>query len=198
MNWLEFEEKYAHHGLVCGVDESGAGPLAGPVFAAAVILPADVLIEGVNDSKKLTAKRRRDAYPRIIEAAIAYSITSVDNDDIDEINILQARLKAMRLAVEGLNPPSDFALIDGLYVPQMATPCVAIEKGDARSQSIAAASILAKVARDELMMQMHEIYPQYSFNTNKGYGTPAHIAALREHGACSIHRRSFIGGIVRV
>ncbi|MDR2166956.1 MAG: ribonuclease HII [Clostridiales bacterium] len=187
---LYFERRYAQYARICGVDEAGAGPLAGPVAAAAVIMPAGLTIPGINDSKKLSEKRRKDLRGRILEAAIAYNIAFICNNEIDEINILQARLKAMAQAVANLDPPADFALTDGKS-PDLGIPCAGIDQGDAKSHSIACASILAKVARDELMLEYHALYPQYGFARHKGYGTKEHMEAIRAYGLSPIHRRSF-------
>lgn len=185
-----FEEGFS---LVCGVDEAGRGPLAGPVCAAAVILPPDLEIEGLNDSKKLSDKRRRALYDVITEQAIAYGIAMVDEKVIDEINILQATFLAMRQAVEQLSEKPALALVDGNREPDFGDiPVKTIVKGDSLSANIAAASILAKVTRDRFMEEQDAIYPQYGFSVHKGYGTKAHYAALREFGACPIHRRTFL------
>lgn len=185
-----FEESYR---LVCGVDEAGRGPLAGPVCAAAVILPPDLEIEGLNDSKKLTDKRRRALYDVITDQAIAYGIAFASEQEIDENNILQATFLAMRRAVEQLAIKPDLALVDGNREPDFgAIPVKTIIKGDSLSASIAAASILAKVTRDRYMEEQDIIYPQYGFALHKGYGTQAHYAALREFGACPLHRRTFL------
>ena len=179
--------------LVCGVDEAGRGPLAGPVCAAAVILPRDLEIEGLNDSKKLSDKRRRTLYEVITEQALSYGIAMVDEKVIDEINILQATFLAMRQAVEQLSEKPALALVDGNREPDFGEiPVKTIVKGDSLSANIAAASILAKVTRDRFMEEQDAIYPQYGFSVHKGYGTKAHYEALREFGACPIHRRSFL------
>lgn len=185
-----FEESYR---LVCGVDEAGRGPLAGPVCAAAVILPPDLEIEGLNDSKKLTDKRRRALYDVITDQAIAYGIAFASEQEIDKINILQATFLAMRRAVGQLATKPDLALVDGNCEPDFgAIPVKTIIKGDSLSANIAAASILAKVTRDRYMEEQDKIYPQYGFALHKGYGTQAHYAALREFGACPLHRRTFL------
>jgi len=191
---MAFEEMYAGRGYthICGVDEAGAGPLAGPVAAAAVILPVGCIIHGIDDSKKLSAKVREELYHKILEAAVAWHIAFVDNNEIDEINILQARLRAMTLAVRGLSPAADFALVDGNASPQMGIGTAAIQRGDSRSMSIAAASILAKVARDRVMQEYHETYPQYGFDGHKGYGTAQHMAAIAKYGLTPIHRKTFL------
>ena len=177
---------------VCGVDEAGRGPLAGPVCAAAVILPQDLMIEGLNDSKKLTEKRREALYEIITREAVAYGIAFADEREIDEINILQATFLAMRRAFEKLTVTPDIALIDGNRAPWLSCREHTIVHGDALSASIAAASILAKVTRDRLMEEYDAQYPQYGFAVHKGYGTQRHYAALREFGACPIHRQTFL------
>lgn len=179
--------------LICGVDEAGRGPLAGPVCAAAVILPPDLELEGLNDSKKLSEKRREALYPLICEQALAYGIAFASEQEIDEINILQATFLAMRRAVEQLGQKPDLALVDGNREPDFGDiPVRTIVKGDSRSANIAAASILAKVTRDRFMLEQDAVYPQYGFAVHKGYGTQKHYAALREFGPCPIHRRSFL------
>ena len=190
----EFEYKYAALGYknICGVDEAGRGPLAGPVCAAAVILPVDIDIPGLNDSKKLTDKKRRELFPVICEKAIAYGIAFADHAEIDEINILQATYLAMERAIGQLSVKPDFALIDGNRAKDFGLPLETVVGGDGRSASIAAASILAKVTRDDYMMKMAEAYPQYGFEIHKGYGTKAHYAALAENGPCPIHRTTFL------
>ncbi|MCL2170483.1 MAG: ribonuclease HII, partial [Defluviitaleaceae bacterium] len=171
------------YGTICGVDEAGAGPLAGPVCAAAVVMPLGYsVINGVDDSKKLTADNREELREKILSVAIRWNVVFVDNKEIDEINILQARLKAMRLAVDGLEPRVCFSLVDGNVSIGEGIPCALVEKGDSRSYHIACASILAKVVRDEVMAGYHELYPQYGFDKHKGYGTKAHFAAIAEHG----------------
>lgn len=185
-----FENGFA---LICGVDEAGRGPLAGPVCAAAVILPRDLEIEGLNDSKKLSDKRRRALYDIITEQAVAYGIAMVDEKTIDEINILQATFLAMRQAVEQLSVKPALALVDGNREPDFGDiPVQTIIKGDSLSANIAAASILAKVTRDRFMEEQDALYPQYGFAVHKGYGTQAHYAALREYGPCPIHRMTFL------
>jgi len=190
------EEKRAKFGIICGVDEAGRGPLAGDVFAAAVILPADVIIDGLNDSKKLTEKKRDLLYDEIIEKAVSYAIARASVQEIEELNILQAALLAMKRAVEALHKKPVYALIDGDKTPQLSIACEAVIKGDATSASIAAASILAKVARDRDMLKLAQKYPQYSFEKHKGYGTKLHYEALREHGVSPIHRLSFLKKIL--
>ncbi|MBE6984287.1 MAG: ribonuclease HII [Ruminococcaceae bacterium] len=190
----KYEHIYAEQGckLVCGVDEAGRGPLAGPVCAAAVILPMDLEIEGLNDSKKLTEKRREALYDIIVDKALAYGIAFASEEEIDEINILQATFLAMRRAVEQLQLKPDMVLVDGNREPELELPVKTIVKGDSLSANIAAASILAKVTRDRLMVQLDETYPQYGFAVHKGYGTKAHYTALREHGMCPCHRKTFL------
>ena len=179
-------------GVICGVDEAGRGPLAGPVCAAAVILPEGEIIPGLNDSKKLTDKKRRELFPIIKEKAVAYGIAFASEAEIDEINILQATFLAMKRAIEQLDGKADFALIDGNRETDFGVPCLTVVKGDSRSANIAAASVLAKVTRDIYMEELAEKYPQYGFEIHKGYGTKAHYAALTEHGMCDAHRRSFL------
>ena len=179
--------------LICGVDEAGRGPLAGPVCAAAVILPPDLEIEGLNDSKKLTEKKRDALYDIITEKAVAYGIAMATEQEIDEINILQATFLAMRRAVEQLSVRPSFVLVDGNREPDLGDlPLKTVVKGDSLSANIAAASILAKVTRDRYMVEMDARYPEYGFGVHKGYGTQKHYEALREYDACPIHRRSFL------
>jgi len=177
---------------ICGVDEAGRGPLAGPVCAAAVILPPEIEIPGLNDSKKLTDKRRRALYDVIIENAVSYGIAMVHEQEIDEINILQATFNAMEQAMLQLKVQPAMALIDGNRARPFPVPVQTVVKGDSLSANIAAASILAKVTRDRYMEEMAEKYPQYGFEIHKGYGTKAHYAALTEHGISPIHRRTFL------
>jgi len=174
------------------VDEAGRGPLAGPVYAAAVILPPSIQIPGLTDSKKLTDKKRRELFPIIKEQAIAYGIGFASEQEIDEHNILQATFLAMQRAIDQLEGKAEFALIDGNREKDFGIPVKTVVKGDSLSASIAAASILAKVSRDDVMLEMAEKYPQYGFDIHKGYGTKAHYAALREFGHCPIHRLSFL------
>ena len=178
--------------LICGVDEAGRGPLAGPVCAAAVILPEHLEIPGLNDSKKLSDKRRRELFPIIQESALAYGIGFASPEEIDEINILQATFLAMRRAISQLHVTPDLALIDGNRGTDFGVPCRTVIKGDSLSANIAAASVLAKVSRDDLMLKAAEAYPGYGFEIHKGYGTKAHYAALEEKGPCAIHRRTFL------
>jgi ribonuclease HII len=177
--------------LICGVDEAGRGPLAGPVSAAAVILDPARPIAGLADSKKLSEKQRDRLAPIIREQALAWCVAYAEPREIDEINILQATLLAMKRAVEGLSVRPDQVLVDGLYCPDTGIPSEAIVKGDSKVAAISAASILAKTARDEIMLRMHERYPQYGFDAHKGYPTAVHLAALRTHGVLDIHRLSF-------
>ncbi len=177
---------------VCGVDEAGRGPLCGPVFAAACILPDGLFIEGLNDSKKLTEKKREKLFDIIKQEALAYCIASASVEEIDEMNILEADLLAMRRAIDGLSLKADFAIIDGNIARDFQLPAAAVVKGDAKSMSIAAASVLAKVARDRICLELDSEYPQYGIAKHKGYGTKAHMDALREHGPSPIHRKKFI------
>ena len=178
--------------LICGVDEAGRGPLAGPVCAAAVILPKGLVIPGLNDSKKLSDKRRRELFPIIQQEAVSFGIAFASQEEIDEINILQATFLAMRRAMEQLNPQPEFALIDGNRETDFGVPCKTVIKGDSLSANIAAASVLAKVTRDNWMMEAAEKYPGYGFEIHKGYGTKAHYAAIREYGPSPVHRPSFL------
>ena len=177
--------------LICGVDEAGRGPLAGPVSAAAVILDDNCPIEGLADSKKLSERQRDRLAPVIRERALAWAVAYAEVEEIDRLNILQATLLAMRRAVLALKLQPHQVLVDGLYCPQTGIPSQAIVKGDSKVAAISAASILAKTARDELMLQLHEQHPHYGFAEHKGYPTAAHLAALREHGVSAVHRRSF-------
>lgn len=178
--------------VLCGVDEAGRGPLAGPVYAAAVILPRDVEICGLNDSKKLSEKKREELFGEITEKAVSYSIATATVDEIEEINILGAAMLAMRRAVEGLLQPPGLALVDGNTDPKLGIETRLIVGGDAKSACIAAASILAKVARDRFMLELDEKYPQYGFAKHKGYGTKLHYSALDRFGPCDMHRESFL------
>ena len=188
----EYEYRYESHILVCGLDEAGRGPLAGPVAAGAVILPRDCEILFLNDSKKLSEKRREELFEEIKEKAVAYGVGVVGADRIDEINILQATYEAMRLAISSLGAEPEILLNDAVTIPGIRIPQIPIIKGDGKSVSIAAASIMAKVTRDHMMEEYDRIFPEYGFAKHKGYGTAAHIAVLRELGPCPIHRRSFI------
>ncbi len=194
LNMWEIEQSYFKSGIqiICGVDEAGRGPLAGPVCAAAVILPANMEIPGLKDSKKLTDKRRRELFPVIKECAIAYGIGFADHSEIDEINILQATFLAMDRAISALNVKPDLALIDGNREKDFGMPVKTVVHGDSLSANIAAASILAKVTRDDLMMEMAKKYPQYGFEVHKGYGTKAHYQALKTYGPCPMHRMTFL------
>ena len=180
------------YSLVCGVDEAGRGPLAGPVCAAAVMLPCGLVIDGLNDSKKLTAKRREALFPVIIEKAISYGIAYASVEEIDTLDILRATLLAMSRAVAQLTPQPALALIDGNRAPALGMPARTVIGGDGKCASIAAASVLAKVSRDRLMTELDAKYPEYGFAVHKGYGTKAHEAALQQYGPCEIHRRSFL------
>ena len=192
---LHFENDRLAQGFsrIAGLDEAGRGPLAGPVVAAAVILPPGERYPGITDSKKLGPAAREREYDLIREKALAFSVFEVSREEIDELNILVASRKAMERAVKGLALAPDFLLIDGIVPLETDTPQKCIKKGDQRSQSVAAASILAKVTRDRLMEAFHQQYPQYNFRKNKGYGTREHMEALKAHGVCPIHRRSFRG-----
>lgn len=199
MDWLFYENKYISQGknLICGVDEAGRGPLAGPVCAAAVIMPEGLIIEGVNDSKKLTAKKRENLFDIIKNEAVCYSVAFASASEIDEINILNATHLAMNRAVEGLEKAPEVVLVDGNSLPKWYYNSEAIVKGDAVCHSIACASILAKVSRDRLMLLEAEKYPQYSFEKHKGYGTKVHVQALKEYGPCPIHRKTFLKKILK-
>lgn len=190
----EIEHSYFDRGVrvICGVDEAGRGPLAGPVCAAAVILPPDAQIPGLNDSKKLTDKKRRELFPVIKETAIAYGIGLASHEEIDRINILQATFLAMERAIAGLSVKPELALIDGNREKDFGIPVKTVVHGDSLSASIAAASILAKVTRDDLMLELAKEYPRYGFEIHKGYGTKAHYEALRTYGSCEIHRMTFL------
>lgn len=194
MDWLEYENTAYADGyeIVCGVDEAGRGPLAGPVYAAAVILPKGHIIEGVNDSKKLSEKKRDELFDKVIDECVAYSVGIATEQEIDEINILQATFLAMRRAVEGLNVKPDIALIDGNKTPGLDIEQRAIVKGDGKSANIAAASIIAKVSRDRYMLEMVAKYPEYQFEKHKGYGTKLHYEMLEKYGVSPIHRKTFL------
>lgn len=194
----EFESQLKQKGfaLICGVDEAGCGPLAGPVYAAAVILPEEDRIEGLNDSKKLSEGKRELLFDEIIKRAKAYAVASADEREIDELNILQARLLAMRRAVKALGMTPDALLIDGDKLPNTGLYEQCIVKGDSKSASIAAASILAKVSRDRYMLEMATRYPQYQFEKHKGYPTKLHMSLIVQHGLCEIHRKSFTSHIL--
>ena len=194
MGMWTYEREQWKNGVqtVCGVDEAGAGPLMGPVYAAAVILPRELDIPGLNDSKKLTEKKREALYEVITTQAVSWSVTRVEAWEIDEMDILNARMLAMQRAMDGLSVSPDLALIDGNRSNGITTPNETVVKGDGKSASIAAASILAKVARDHYMIEMAERYPQYAFEKHKGYPTKLHYERLREYGPCPIHRKTFL------
>ena len=193
---MQFEHKYEHLGYLCGIDEVGRGPLAGPVVACAVILPKDCDILWLNDSKKLTAKKREELYDVILEGAVSVGIGMASPRRIDEINILQATYEAMREAVSQLTPQPDILLNDAVIIPELTMKQISIIKGDAKSLSIASASIIAKVTRDRLMYEYDKLYPEYGFASNKGYGSKMHIEAIKRLGPCPIHRRTFIKNFV--
>ena len=198
MNWLEYENKAYDEGFltVCGIDEAGRGPLAGPVYAAAVILPKGHIVEGVNDSKKLSEKKRDLLFDRIVDECLCYNIGIATEKEIDEINILQATFLAMRRAVDGLTVKPDIALIDGNKKPGLDIAQWDIVKGDSKSASIAAASIIAKVSRDRYMLEMAEKYPEYQFEKHKGYGTKFHYEMIEKYGVSPIHRKTFLKKIL--
>ena len=188
----EYEEKYSEYDFICGIDEVGRGPLAGPVVAGAVILPKDCRILYINDSKQLSEKKREELYDIIMEQAVSCAVGYATPERIDEINILQATYEAMREAISKLSPQPGILLNDAVKLPNVTIPQVSIIKGDAKSISIGAASIIAKVTRDRLMVEYDKVFPEYDFAGNKGYGSAAHIAALKKYGPTPIHRRSFI------
>ncbi len=191
----KFEKELYNKGFnkICGIDEAGRGPLAGPVVVAGVIMPQDSMIEGVNDSKKVSEKKREKLYDLIIEEAISYSVAIIGQDVIDDINILNATKKGVEEVVKGLDVKPDLIIVDALtHINTQGIPYDSIIKGDAKCYNIAAASILAKVTRDRIMRQWDEIYPQYGFSSHKGYGTAKHIQAIKEYGPCPIHRNTFI------
>ena len=195
----KFEKELYNKGFdkICGIDEAGRGPLAGPVVVAGVIMPQDSIIEGVNDSKKVSEKKREKLYDLIIEEAISYSVAIIGQDVIDDINILNATKKGVEEVVKGLDVKPDLIIVDALtHINTQGIPYDSIIKGDAKCYNIAAASILAKVTRDRIMRQWDEIYPQYGFSSHKGYGTAKHIQAIKEYGPCPIHRRTFIKNFV--
>ena len=195
----EFEKAAVNSGFscICGVDEAGRGPLAGPVCAAAVILPEGAVIAGLDDSKKLTEKKRERLYDIIKTTAVAYSVAYGTLEEIETVNILEATYLAMNRAIEGLNIKPDFALIDGNRVPRgIKIPCETIVKGDSKSMSVAAASVLAKVTRDRLMLEYDKKYPEYNFKKHKGYGTKEHTELIKQYGPCEIHRLSFLKNIL--
>ena len=193
---IEQELKAQGFTCICGVDEAGRGPLCGPVFAAACILPDGLYIEGLNDSKKLTEKKREKLFDIIKKEAVAYSIASADVEEINEMNILEADLLAMRRAIDGLGVKADFAIIDGNIARDFPIPARAVVKGDSKSMSIAAASVLAKVARDRLCLELDRKYPQYGIAKHKGYGTKEHTELLKQYGPSPIHRLSFLKNIL--
>ena len=195
----EFEKAAVNSGFscICGVDEAGRGPLAGPVCAAAVILPEGAVIAGLDDSKKLTEKKREKLYDIIKQTAVAYSVAYGTLEEIETVNILEATYLAMNRAIEGLSVKPDFALIDGNRVPRgIKIPCETIVKGDSKSMSVAAASVLAKVTRDRLMLEYDKKYPEYNFKKHKGYGTKEHTELIKQYGPCEIHRLSFLKNIL--
>lgn len=193
---FEYERQYESFSAICGIDEVGRGPLAGPVVTCAVILPKDCDILYLNDSKQVTEKKREELYDIILEKAVSVGIGMNSPERIDEINILQATYEAMREAVSKLSPQPDLLLNDAVTIPELPMKQVPIIKGDAKSASIAAASIVAKVTRDRMMVKYDEIYPEYGFASNKGYGAAVHIEAIKKYGPCPIHRRSFIKNFV--
>ena len=194
-NLKEHENELHKKGFqnICGIDEAGRGPLAGPVVIAAVIMQEDSMIEGVNDSKKVSEKKREKLYDQIIEEAISYGVAIIGQDEIDNINILNATKKGLTMSLKELTVKPDLILVDALeHIDTLGIPYESIIKGDAKAYSIAAASIIAKVTRDRIMREWAEVYPEYGFEVHKGYGTAKHIAAIKEHGICQIHRKSFI------
>ncbi len=193
---IENEVQGRGYRYICGVDEAGRGPLAGPVCAAAVILESGTEIEGLNDSKKLTEKKREQLFEVIKENAVAYSVAFASVEEIEELNILGATFLAMKRAVEGLSVKADFAIIDGNRLPDFNIEALTVIKGDAKSMSIAAASVLAKVTRDRLLLQYDKEYPEYKFAAHKGYGTKAHYDAIKTYGITPIHRKSFLKGVI--
>lgn len=201
LNLLKEEELKLYENnieYICGIDEAGRGPLAGPVVVGAVILPKDSFIEGVNDSKKISEKKREKIYEQIIEEAISYSVGIVDQKTIDEINILNATKLGVKIALEGLKQRPDVIMVDALTnMDTLGIPYISVVKGDAKNYSIAAASIIAKVTRDRIMKEWDEIYPAYGFAKHKGYGTAEHIRVIKENGPCILHRKSFIKNFVK-
>lgn len=197
-DWFYYETEARKSGnrLICGIDEAGRGPLAGPVFAAAVILPENGWIEGLNDSKKLSAKKREELFTQIQSSAVAFGIGFATEKEIDEINILQATFLAMKRACDKLSVRPDLALVDGNRMPSLGVKTQTIIKGDSLSASIAAASILAKVSRDRLMLEIDRIFPQYGFAKHKGYGTQLHVEMLKRYGPCEVHRKTFLKKIL--
>lgn len=199
MNWIEYEQNAELKGYkaICGVDEAGRGPLAGPVCAAAVILPPDTVIDGVNDSKKLSEKKREALFDVIKETAVSYCVAYASVEEIESINILNATMLAMKRAVEGLDVKADYVMIDGNKMPPLDIDGETIVKGDAKSMSIACASILAKVSRDRILYEYAKEYPQYQFDKHKGYGTAVHREAILKYGPCPYHRMSFLKKILK-
>ena len=198
-NLKEHENELHKKGFknICGIDEAGRGPLAGPVVIAAVIMPEDSMIEGVNDSKKVSEKKREKLYDQIIEEAISYGVAIIGQDEIDNINILNATKKGLTMSLKELTVKPDLILVDALeHIETLGIPYESIIKGDAKAYSIAAASIIAKVTRDRIMREWAEVYPEYGLEVHKGYGTAKHIAAIKEHGICQIHRKSFTKNFV--
>ena len=194
----ETDAKKNGYKYICGVDEAGRGPLAGPVCAAAVILPVGCVIDGLNDSKKLSEKKRESVYDAIVKNAVAFSVAFGTLEEIEEYNILNATYLAMNRAIEGLSVKPDFALIDGNRVPSgIKIPCTTIVKGDSKSASVAAASVIAKVTRDRLLSEYDKEYPQYNFKKHKGYGTKEHYEAIAKYGVCKIHRLSFLKNVIK-
>lgn len=201
LNLLKEEELKLYENnieYICGIDEAGRGPLAGPVVVGAVILPKDSFIEGVNDSKKISEKKREKIYEQIIKEAISYSVGIVDQKTIDEINILNATKLGVKIALEGLKQRPDVIMVDALTnMDTLGIPYISVVKGDAKNYSIAAASIIAKVTRDRIMKEWDEMYPAYGFAKHKGYGTAEHIRVIKENGPCILHRKSFIKNFVK-
>ncbi len=201
LNLLKAEEKKLYESgieYICGIDEAGRGPLAGPVVVGAVILPEDSLIEGINDSKKISEKKREKIYEQIINEAVAYSVGIVDQRTIDEINILNATKLALKIALQGLKQKPELIMVDALNnIDTLGIPYISVIKGDAKNYSIAAASIIAKVTRDRIMQEWDQVYPIYGFAKHKGYGTAEHIRIIKENGPCILHRESFIKNFVK-
>ena len=195
----EYENQLRSKGFefICGIDEAGRGPLVGPVVVASVIMPADSIIEGVNDSKKVSEKKREKLYDLILEEAISYGVGIIGQDEIDDINILNATKKSLTMSLKELDKKPDLIILDALtHIDKLGIPYESIIKGDAKSYSIAAASIIAKVTRDRIMREWDKVYPQYGFATHKGYGTAAHIKAIKEYGPCPLHRKTFIKNFI--
>ena len=195
----EYENQLRSKGFefICGIDEAGRGPLAGPVVVASVIMPADSIIEGVNDSKKVSEKKREKLYDLILEEAISYGVGIIGQDEIDDINILNATKKSLTMSLKELDKKPDLIIVDALtHIDTLGIPYESIIKGDAKCYSIAAASIIAKVTRDRIMIEWDKVYPQYGFATHKGYGTAAHIKAIKEYGPCPLHRKTFIKNFI--